>query len=140
MVDEARVQRLLRHLVDTIGYLESEAGADADASLRAQRRWLDSIKYNFITAIECAVDVGQHICATQGWGPPSTNVAVFDLLGIHGVLTRDTAANLMRANGSRNVLVHNYVEVREDLVIANLDRLTDLRIFATAVATWLAQA
>ena len=138
MVDEARVQRLLRHLVDTIGYLESEAGADA--SLRTQRRWLDSIKYNFITAIECAVDIGQHICATQGWGPPSTNAAVFDLLGTHGVLTRDAAANLMRVNGFRNVLVHDYVEVRDDLVIAHLDRLTDLRTFATAVATWLAQA
>ncbi|WP_237702770.1 MULTISPECIES: hypothetical protein [Protofrankia] len=26
-----------------------------------------------MTAIEACVDVAQHICATQGWGPPADN-------------------------------------------------------------------
>ena len=31
------------------------------------------VKYTFVTAIEACVDVAQHICATEGWGPPTDN-------------------------------------------------------------------
>lgn len=64
MVDEARVQRLLRHLIDTVAFLEDEAAAPAE--VRTERRWMDSIKYNFIAAIGCAIVIGQHICADEG--------------------------------------------------------------------------
>ncbi|MDQ1248092.1 MAG: hypothetical protein QG597_2464 [Actinomycetota bacterium] len=137
MVDEARVQRLLRHLVDTVQYLESEAASPAE--IRRQRRWLDSVKYNFIAAIECAVDIGQHICAVCGWGPPNSNAEVFALLADHQVVPTSLAEDLRRASGFRNVLVHDYVDIRDDLVIANLDRLGDLRSFAVAISTWLVQ-
>lgn len=137
MVDEARVQRLLRHLVDTVQYLESEAASPAE--IRRQRRWLDSVKYNFIAAIECAVDIGQHICAVRGWGPPNSNAEVFMLLADHEVVPTSLAEDLRRASGFRNVLVHDYVDIRDDLVIANLERLGDLRSFAVAISTWLAQ-
>lgn len=135
MVDAVRVQRLLRHLVDTIGYLEAEAAVDSQT--RRQRRWLDSIKYNVVVAIEAAIDIGQHLCATEGWGPPDTNGDVFRLLGSHHVLSADLAASLVQANGFRHVLVHDYVAVRDDLVIANLDRTSDWRAFASAVAEWM---
>ena len=137
MVDEARVQRLLRHLVDTVQYLEAEAASPAE--IRRQRRWLDSVKYNFIAAIECAVDIGQHICAVRGWGPPNSNAEVFVLLAAHEVVPTSLAEDLRRASGFRNVLVHDYVDIRDDLVIANLERLGDLRSFAVAISTWLAQ-
>lgn len=71
MVDELRLCRLLHQALDTVAFLDEEAQADAD--IQAQRRWLDSIKYHFIDVIECCVDVGQHICAVQGWGPPTSN-------------------------------------------------------------------
>lgn len=89
MVDELRVRRLLRQATDTVELLYEEAGAD-DA-VRAQRRWLDSIKYNFIAAIECCVDVGQHICAVNGWGPPASNADTFKILPAHGVLEGETS-------------------------------------------------
>ena len=136
MVDEVRVRRLLRQVSDVVGFLDAEAVAE-DA-VRAQRRWLDSIKYNFVVAIECCVDVGQHLCAVQGWGPPATNADTFRLLAAHGVLDDDLAIRMARASGFRNVLVHEYVQVRDDLVVANLERTADLRQFVRAVADWLA--
>ncbi len=135
VVDEVRLQRLLRQMLDTVAFLTAEAGAPVE--IRNQRRWLDSIKYNFITAIECAVDVGQHICAVRGWGPPNTNAEVFALLGAHGVLPTTLTGDLMRASGFRNVLVHEYIDVDDDLVVANLARTDDLRSFAEAIAAWL---
>src|ERR1700684_1195956 len=32
---------------------------------------LRGVKYTFVTAIEACVDGAQHICATEGWGPPA---------------------------------------------------------------------
>ncbi len=136
MVDEMRVHRLLRRASDVIDFLDAEAAAD-DA-IRAQRRWLDSVKYNFVVAIECCVDVGQHLCAVQGWGPPSTNADTFRILSEHAVLPADLAARMVQASGFRNVLVHEYVEVRDDIVVANLARTSDIRQFVAAVADWLA--
>ena len=135
MVDEMRVHRLLRQVSDTVDFLEAEAVAEP--STRAQRRWLDSVKYNFVVAIECCVDIGQHLCAVQRWGPPSTNADTFRILAEHEVLGKDLALRMARASGFRNVLVHEYVDVRDDLVIANLDRTVDIRAFVVAVAGWL---
>lgn len=137
MVDEFRVRRLLRQATDTVEFLDEEA--DADAEVRAQRRWLDSIKYNFIAAIECCVDVGQHICAVNGWGPPASNADTFTILASHGVLEGETAGDMARASGFRNVLVHEYIEVRDDLVVGNLDRTGDIRRFVAQIAVWLAR-
>lgn len=136
MVDEMRVQRLLRQAADVADFLDAEA--DATVGAGEKRRWLDSVKYNFIVAIECCVDVGQHLCAVQGWGPPASNADTFRILSEHGVLTSDLAHRMGRASGFRNVLVHEYVAVRDDLVVANLGRTSDIRAFVAEVAGWLA--
>jgi uncharacterized protein YutE (UPF0331/DUF86 family) len=136
VVDEMRVQRLLRQASDVVDFLDAEASADA--LIRAQRRWLDSVKYNFVVAIECCVDVGQHLCAVHGWGPPATNADTFRILSEHSVLPADLATRMAQASGFRNVLVHEYVAVRDELVVANLERTADIRAFVTAVADWLA--
>jgi len=44
---------------------------------------------------------------------------------------------MARASGLRNVLVHEYVDARDDLVVANLERTADLREFVRAIADWL---
>ena len=136
MVDELRVRRLLRQAMDTVAFLDEEASADA--AIRVQRRWLDSIKYNFIAVIECCVDVGQHVCAVQGWGPPDSNADSFAILAAHDVLSREIADQMARASGFRNILVHEYIAVRGDLVVANLSRTGDIRRFVAEIADWLA--
>ena len=71
MVDELRVLRLLRSISDDLAVLRAEASADPGR--RADPLWLRGVKYTFVTAIEAAVDVAQHVCAVQGWGPPRDN-------------------------------------------------------------------
>lgn len=138
MVDETRVLRLLRSLTDDVGNLEAEAAAAADR--RADPMWLPGVKYTFVTAVEAAVDVAQHVCAAQGWGPPRDNGDAVQLLGRHGVLDAALAPRLRQAVGFKNVLVHEYVDVDDDVVLARLADLSDLRAFARAVATWLPSA
>lgn len=42
-----------------------------------------------------------------------------------------------RAAGFRNILVHQYADVDDARVAANLDRLTDFDEFVTQVGNWL---
>jgi Protein of unknown function DUF86 len=85
MVDEVRVLRLLRSIADDMSVLTRES--EADEGRREDPIWLRGVKYTFVTAIEACVDIAQHICATEGWGPPADNGDAIRLLGAHGVIT-----------------------------------------------------
>lgn len=134
VVDKTRVLRLLRAIADDLAVLES---ASTDEPQRRQDPlWLRGVKYTFVTSIEACVDIAQHICASEGWGPPDDNGDAMALLGRHGVLEVELATRLRRAVGFRNVLVHDYVRVDDTVVLERLADFSDLRAFVVAVTRW----
>jgi uncharacterized protein YutE (UPF0331/DUF86 family) len=137
VVDEARVLRLLRGITDDLAVLRRESAADE--ARRADPMWLRGVKYTFVTAIEAGIDVAQHICSSEGWGPPADNGDAMRLLGTHDVLTADLADALRKAVGFRNVLVHEYIQVSDEIVIARLDDLSDIDQFVAQVAAFIAR-
>ena len=138
MIDQDRVLRLLRSVADDTAVLQREAGASAER--RRDPIWLRGVKYTFVTAIEACVDVAQHICATEGWGPPADNGDAVRLLGEHGVLTTGLAMSMRKAVGFRNVLVHDYIEVDDEIVAGRLKSLGDLDEFVRQVAAYVTGA
>lgn len=136
MVDARRVRRLLQRVESDLSYLRARAALDP-AALRRDEDRLAAIKYVFITAIEGCIDIAQHLCASEGWGPPSSNADAVRLLGRQGAIDEKLGADVSRAVGFRNVLVHGYVEVDDGQVVANLGRLGDLERFVAAVSRWL---
>ncbi|NMO90324.1 DUF86 domain-containing protein [Actinomycetospora sp. TBRC 11914] len=135
MVDEVRVLRLLRAVSDDLARLRAEASADDRR--RRDPMWLPGVKYTFVTAIEACVDIAQHLCSSEGWGPPADNGDAVRLLARHGVMDAVLADQLAQAVGFRNVLVHEYVAVDDAIVVSRLDDLSDLDRFAVAVVEWL---
>jgi uncharacterized protein YutE (UPF0331/DUF86 family) len=115
--------------------LRRESGADE--SRRADPIWLRGVKYTFVTAIEACIDVAQHICAGEGWGPPADNGDAARLLGEHGVCTPALARSIRQAVGFRNVLVHEYVPVNDDIAIDRLKSLGDLEDFVSQMAAFV---
>lgn len=138
MVDEVRVLRLLRAVTDALSQLTAEATADSNR--RSDPMWLPGVKYTFITAIEPCVDIAQHMCSSEGWGPPADNGDAIRLLGVHQVLSPEVADAMRRAVGFRNVLVHEYVAVSDDIVVARLNELGDLTTFVRSVARYVGEA
>lgn len=110
----------------------TEAGADH--TRRSDPLWLRDVKYTFVTAIEACVDVAHHLCSSQGWGPPAANGDAMRLLGAHGVLERPLADHMRRAVGFRDVLVHDYVDVDDAVVLQRLTDVTDLERFVSSVS------
>ena len=135
VVDEVRVLRLLRAVRDAVSRLRTEASADPVR--RRDPMWLPGVKYTFVTAIEACVDVAQHLCSSEGWGPPADNADALRQLARHGVLPHELGDQLARAVGFRNVLVHEYVAVDDEIVVRRLEDLSDLDRFASAVVDWM---
>jgi uncharacterized protein YutE (UPF0331/DUF86 family) len=135
VVDEVRVARLLRAISDDLAVLRREAGADE--LRRRDPIWLRGIKYTFVTALEACIDVAQHVCSSEGWGPPADNGEAMLLLGEHGVLSPALASSMRRAVGFRNVLVHDYVRVDDGVVLMRLEDVSDLDAFLTSVGSLL---
>jgi len=135
VVDERRVRRLLQRISEDLSYLRTRSASDREA-IRTDRDRLAALKYVFVTAIEGCLDVAQHLCASEGWGPPSTNADALRLLGRHGVLAAELAEPLARAVGFRNLLVHGYADIDDRLVVAQLDRVGDLERFVADVSRW----
>jgi uncharacterized protein YutE (UPF0331/DUF86 family) len=138
VVDEDRVLRLLRSVADDTAVLQQEASAGQER--RQDPIWLRGVKYTFVTAIEACVDVAQHICAAGGWGPPADNGDAVRLLGEHGILTAELAISMRKAVGFRNVLVHDYIEVDDSIVVGRLKSLGDLEEFVRQVAAYVTGA
>jgi uncharacterized protein YutE (UPF0331/DUF86 family) len=138
VVDERRLARLLQTITDELAYLHARAAEDR-AALGADEQRLSGLKYRFVTAIEGIVNAAHHVCASEGWGPPTDNADAVRLLGRHDVIAPDLADRVGRAVGFRKLLVHRYVEVDDDRVVAFLDELGDLDRFVEQTANWLAR-
>ncbi len=69
MFDGRRVRRLLQRITEDIAYLGTKAAGDRPA-LASDFDRLAAVKYVFVTAIEGCLDVAQHLCSSEGWGPP----------------------------------------------------------------------
>ncbi|SEE72883.1 type VII toxin-antitoxin system HepT family RNase toxin [Ruania alba] len=137
MADQVRVQRLLRRISDEVTVLEWEALAD-DAR-RQDVMWLRGVKYSFVTAIESCMDVAQHLCAVSGWGPPADNGDAVRLLATHGVLDAELAVSVRQSVGFRNILVYEYADVDDEIVIRRLSSLEPPTAFVAQVAGFIAE-
>lgn len=113
------------------------AEADAKEERRADQMWLRGVKYALVNAIEACIDLAQHVCSSEGWGPPRDNAEAMLVLGRHGVLEPDLAERMRAAVGFRNVLVHQYGDVDDEIVQDRLGDLGDLDAFASRVVRLL---
>lgn len=137
MVDEVRVTRLLRSIDEGLASLARRDAASPDQ--RADETWLMAVKYSFITVIEACIDLAQHITSVENLGTPANNGDAMRRLGRAGVVSPEVADSMAKAVGFRNVLVHEYFEVDDDIVLSRLADHRDLHEFLHQVGEWIQQ-
>lgn len=135
MVDEGRVIRLLRGISERTARLRVAYLSDPN---ERGDLWLDGIKYLLVTTIESCVDVAQHVASSEDFGAPDSNAGALRLLGARGVIDVALGERLALAVGFRNVLVHQYAQVDDDIVRAAAHRLDEFERFVIQVSAWLA--
>lgn len=128
---ESRLERLRELLAELDGIREGGREAwDADPRLRlATERALQ-------LSIQVCIDIAGHLVAELSLPMPADYRGLFPELSAAD-LDPALAERLGAATGLRNVLVHEYIDLDEDVVWGALGLLDDLRGFATFVVSKL---
>jgi uncharacterized protein YutE (UPF0331/DUF86 family) len=99
---------------------------------------LSAVERNLQVAIECVLDIGNHIIAEKGFETPEDNEDVVRILGNERVIPPEFAGRIKGMAGLRNVLVHEYTGIDYRLLYSYLmNRLDDLREFAHRISLYL---
>jgi uncharacterized protein YutE (UPF0331/DUF86 family) len=133
MVDREVFDRRLSRLESLLRDLAALAGRElqefrADRALQAQaERWTH-------LAVECCLDLANHLIADRGWPPPESYRAAFRTLAAQGVIDSDLAEQMAGWAGLRNILVHLYLDIDHQRLHAALrDERVQLLSFAKAM-------
>lgn len=104
----------VRHLLGSIAEAESrlrELGKLSEEEFLADFRNTESAKYLFVTAIEAAIDLCNHLVSKRGGRPPEDYADCFRALAELGMIEGDFAQRLAQMARFRNLLVHLYWQV-----------------------------
>ena len=129
MVDPESIDERLERLAELLEQAEQirSAGRDAyDADFRSRLAAQHAIQLS----IQICIDIAAHLIAELGPRMPADYRGVFDVLQPEG-LDGDLAKRLASAAGMRNILVHGYLEIDNEIVWGALGHLDDLREFAS---------
>lgn len=136
-MDRRLIEEKLESLRRCVGRIEDKR-PESPELLLADADLQDIISLNLTRAVQLCVDIGTHMIAESDVYAPSTMAGVFDTLAEMGVLSPDTAVNLKKAVGFRNITIHNYKSVDWRMVFdISLRYLGDFRVFAREIAARL---
>lgn len=134
MVDAATLASMLSNLRRYVVVLERLAAVPKEAFLAHPDR-IGNAKYHFVIAIECCIDIANHIVASENFRFPKDNADSFSVLIEEGVLPEALRESFRDMARFRNRLVHIYWEVDDERVYEYLQTaLEDFHSFARAVA------
>ena len=70
-------------------------------------------------------------------GLPSSEEDLFEKLEKKGIISKEMKEKLRLMRGFRNILVHRYAEVDDELVFENLKNINDFREFRKQIISFL---
>lgn len=92
---------------------------------------------NFEVAIQCCIDIAQRIIALEGAPTPADYYSAFITLGELDILPGEKAKKIAPLAGLRNILVHQYLDVRWQVVYEYLQHLEIFYDFVNYMKKWL---
>jgi uncharacterized protein YutE (UPF0331/DUF86 family) len=126
----SQMREALRNLQRLKDYKKSVFTSDPDK--------IGSAKYNFIMAIEAAIDMCNHIISRNGYRAPEDYADTFTVLGEKGAFEKSFVNDLKEMAKFRNRLVHIYWEIDENLIYdILLTRLGDFKKLLNQLAKFL---
>lgn len=88
-------------------------------------------------AIQCILDIAHHLIIENEWPRPEDNKETILTLGKNNVVPPDFAERIQPMAGLRNLLVHEYIKIKPELLYNHLQNLDDFREFQRHIVTYL---
>ncbi len=96
----------------------------------AERGLQLQVERSLQVAIQACIDIGSHLVAAWGLGPPDDYADVFVRLRLSAGLEGDLADRMVEATRQGNMLVHVYLRLDHTKIWEKLSEVDDLRAFA----------
>lgn len=119
MVDPEKVTGLIENLRKYVLQLEELRNFPREEFLKDFSK-INSAKYLFQIAIECCLDMGNHLISSEGFRAPSDYKDIFKVLNENKVIPEDFLDTAISMAKFRNRLVHLYWEVDSEKVYSYL--------------------
>lgn len=134
MVNQAKLDQMISNLRRYVGVLQELARGPRQAFLDNQDK-IGNAKYHFVIAIECCIDIANHVISSENYRFPNDNADSFVVLIENNILESDSEDSFRGMAGFRNRLVHLYWDIDDERVYEYLtESLPDLEYFAQAIA------
>ncbi len=136
MVDESRV---LAKIDELDGYLKELRGVTPAEFSRYQRTEIKrSCERLLQLSVECTIDICKLMVSGLRSGLPADENDLFDKLRNEDVIPEETARLLKEMRGLRNILVHEYADINDELVFEKATtKLTDFARFKEGILNYL---
>jgi uncharacterized protein YutE (UPF0331/DUF86 family) len=132
--------RIFSKLDEMIGYVEElkemlpEDEEDYLQNLVSRRACEKTIEI----AIDSLIDASAMVVSAEKFGLPASEEGIFDILVRRRVISRDLGEILKDLKGFRNILIHRYAHVADDIVYYNLSKyLDDFYLFKSIIESYL---
>lgn len=91
-----------------------------------------------LLSIQSVFDIANHIISYEGWKEPDTYREIFAILASHDVLLEDRVNDFQNMASFRNMLVHHYEQIEDELVFGIFkNKLGDFDLFQKAVLEYI---
>jgi uncharacterized protein YutE (UPF0331/DUF86 family) len=137
MADRDKIEGLIRHLQQYTAYLQEIVEQDREEFLRDPRS-IGSGRYYVQAAIETCISITNHIIATERLRSPRDYKDSFQVLNEAGILPDDFTRTMRELAGLRNLLVHLYWDVDDEMVYEGIrSELGDFETFVAHIMAYL---
>ena len=137
MIDPQAIQALLQTLSEYTEDLRTYQQLSYDEVV-ADRNYQSMIRYALQTAIQSVIDIANHLLIGGDLEQPSDSRSAILGLGRHDILSQDFAQELAGMSGLRNVIVHRYMTVDDELIYQFLQKcVTDFETFSQHIVDYL---
>jgi len=82
----------------------------------------DAIILNVERSCQAAIDLAMHVVAREHLGIPQSSSQAFDLLAVAGRISPELAAKMRRMVGFRNVAIHQYQELKLEILLRIVEK------------------
>ena len=99
---------------------------------------IESAKHLFQVSVECCLDVGNHIIASERFRAPKTYAETFEILAEEKIIADDFLPTARQMVQFRNRIVHLYWEVDAEVIYDILQKnLEDFETFTSQILKFL---
>lgn len=135
-LDWQSVRPKLRQIDRYVDVLDSFGQVDSDVLDRDIRTAL-AVERALTLLVELAFSVNGHVAAARLGRTPDTYAESFALAAEAGMIDTELATRLRPSAGLRNVLVHAYLDVDREIVVASVPlAITDYAEYTREAAKW----